>query len=305
MGPRRPDAAVREAGDLPKMILIACPQSRNGTTRRRWPKWLDRLAEAGIDARLVETEHPGHATEIAAASGETVVAVGGDGTINEVLCGVLQGGGNVKMGVLYAGTSPDFCTFPRHSHGPEACDRRLDLRQVKTGRRPPADISQRRGQAGRRVLRLQLQHRFRRPGGPVCEPLPENSSATRAGRCSGVLKAIALSSPADVSVEIDGRTHELPRCNHLVLVKNPLHRLGVTARTAGEERRRQGVCTRRGRAGTPWAVPAPPRFLYRQDRPAEGCLSRTVFAHPSPCNETGGDRIRRRPARLSAGGRRS
>ena len=37
----------------------------------------------------------------------------------------------------------------------------------------------------------------------------------------GVLKAIALNSPADITVEIDGLTRELPRCNHLVLVKNP------------------------------------------------------------------------------------
>ena len=202
------------------MILIACPQSRNGTTRRRWPKWLDRLAEAGIDARLVETEHPGHATEIAAASGETVVAVGGDGTINEVLCGVLQGGGNVKMGVLYAGTSPDFCTF----HGiPTDPQRAIDA--LISGKSKPVDVFRltyhnAEGKPvdaycgcscnigfGGRVARF--ANRYRKFLGDTC------------GTMLGVLKAIALSSPADVSVEIDGRTHELPRCNHLVLVKNP------------------------------------------------------------------------------------
>jgi diacylglycerol kinase family enzyme len=48
------------------------------------------------------------------AGARTVVAVGGDGTINRVLAGIMDAGGartGVRMGVLYAGTSPDFCRF--------------------------------------------------------------------------------------------------------------------------------------------------------------------------------------------------
>lgn len=43
---------------------------------------------------------------------DAVVAVGGDGTINAVADGVMKNPDkNLKFGVLYAGTSPDFCTF--------------------------------------------------------------------------------------------------------------------------------------------------------------------------------------------------
>ena len=48
----------------------------------------------------------------AAAMRMRSVAVGGDGTINEVLDGLAQSGDpRRKMGVLYSGTSPDFCRF--------------------------------------------------------------------------------------------------------------------------------------------------------------------------------------------------
>ena len=42
----------------------------------------------------------------------TVVAVGGDGTINNVLCGMYDRGRPIsaaRLGILYSGTSPDFC----------------------------------------------------------------------------------------------------------------------------------------------------------------------------------------------------
>ena len=202
------------------MILIACPQSRNGSTRHRWPRWLDRLAEAGIDASLAETQHPGHATEIAAASEETVVAVGGDGTINEVLCGVLQGGKGVKMGVLYAGTSPDLCTFHGIPTDPEQAiealitgeSKRVDVLRLTYHDVDGTPIDAYCGCScnigfGGRVARF--SNRYRKFVGDTL------------GTMAGVLKAIVLSSPADVTIEIDGRVHELPRCNHLVLVKNP------------------------------------------------------------------------------------
>jgi diacylglycerol kinase family enzyme len=202
------------------MILIACPQSRNGRARRWWPYWLDRLATAGVDARLIQTEYPGHATEIVAASEETVVAVGGDGTISEVLCGVLQGGKSVKMGVLYAGTSPDFCAFHGIPTKPDlavetliaARSKRVDLLRLAYHDAEGNPASAHCGCScnvgfGGRVARF--ANRYRRFLGDT------------PGTMLGVLKAIALSSPADVTVEIDGRMQHLSRCNHLVLMKNP------------------------------------------------------------------------------------
>jgi diacylglycerol kinase (ATP) len=82
-----------------------------------------RTARLGPDVRaalgpfdLVKTEHRGHAEELAraaaAAGRELVVSVGGDGTLNEVVNGVLDAGGgraeDVAVGFIPQGTGGDF-----------------------------------------------------------------------------------------------------------------------------------------------------------------------------------------------------
>src|SRR5690606_33889506 len=76
------------------------------------------LAEAQrlLDAARVEyvvhpTEGTGHATQLAAATppGATVVAVGGDGTIHEVVKGLVSDGGVDRvLGILPVGSGDDF-----------------------------------------------------------------------------------------------------------------------------------------------------------------------------------------------------
>lgn len=48
-----------------------------------------------------------------------MVAVGGDGTINLTLNGIMQSKKKKALGVLYAGTSPDFCKFHKIPIEPE------------------------------------------------------------------------------------------------------------------------------------------------------------------------------------------
>ena len=78
---------------------------------------IDRLAkENNLDYEIVSTEHPGHAIALAhqaAISGfEHVVSVGGDGTSNEVLNGLMQawteGSRNTNMGIICIGRGNDF-----------------------------------------------------------------------------------------------------------------------------------------------------------------------------------------------------
>jgi len=63
----------------------------------------------GHTVGIQATRHAGHATELARhASAELVVAVGGDGTVNEVASGLLQRGSPVPtLAVLPAGTGND------------------------------------------------------------------------------------------------------------------------------------------------------------------------------------------------------
>ena len=69
------------------------------------------LDKRGVGCRFVQTERPGHATELAKEAASIpdcsgVVAVGGDGTAFEVACGLMNTG--VPMGIIPAGTGNDF-----------------------------------------------------------------------------------------------------------------------------------------------------------------------------------------------------
>jgi diacylglycerol kinase (ATP) len=92
-------------------LIIVNPKSGNGGAARKARVLRDRLGEP-CDVRVVETTHRGSATELAAsvASGvDRVVAVGGDGTLNEVLTGLMSLGEPSArlpaLGFLPAGTA--------------------------------------------------------------------------------------------------------------------------------------------------------------------------------------------------------
>ena len=79
---------------MPQFCFIFNPNS--GLNRRRpgfLPTLRARIAELGFDAEFCATERPLHATELARAAAQRgiprIVAVGGDGTLNEVACGVV------------------------------------------------------------------------------------------------------------------------------------------------------------------------------------------------------------------------
>lgn len=76
-------------------LVIVNPAARNGAVGRAWEKLAATLAGYGIDAETVHTERPGHASELARAGlrdgPRLVVAVGGDGTVNEVVNGFYDG----------------------------------------------------------------------------------------------------------------------------------------------------------------------------------------------------------------------
>jgi diacylglycerol kinase (ATP) len=101
------------------MKLIVNPVAANGAVGKKWPRLCDRLqAEAAsLTARFdaVLTEEPGHATQLARQALDdgyrTIVAVGGDGTVNEVLNGLVDEGAvdpEVVLGIIPWGTGADF-----------------------------------------------------------------------------------------------------------------------------------------------------------------------------------------------------
>ncbi|RMF13665.1 MAG: diacylglycerol kinase family lipid kinase [Candidatus Dadabacteria bacterium] len=99
---------------MSKAVFIVNPRASNGRCGRIWRNilapWLER-EHPGHDVRL--TERGGHATDLAreaAAAGRAVISVGGDGTHNEVVSGLLASDriGNIVFGCLTLGTGGDF-----------------------------------------------------------------------------------------------------------------------------------------------------------------------------------------------------
>lgn len=92
-------------------LVILNPVAGRGRLRREWPRAADRLRAAGVDFEVAETKAPGDAVALAARAAheyDAVVAAGGDGTVHEVVNGMLRAGGRAAFGVLPLGSGDDF-----------------------------------------------------------------------------------------------------------------------------------------------------------------------------------------------------
>ena len=98
------------------LVLIANPNAGRGAVASALPRIEGVLTGQNLAYRVVRTTHPGHATEAARQAlddGERyLVAVGGDGTVHEVVNGMIENGGPVAadavLGVVAAGSGCDF-----------------------------------------------------------------------------------------------------------------------------------------------------------------------------------------------------
>jgi len=98
-------------------LVVVNPMSAGGRTGRSWPGIRQALSDAGVDFDYRLTAGSGEAVEITrdalGAGCRRVVAVGGDGTINEVLNGFFGPRGeplapDAALGIIPSGTGGDF-----------------------------------------------------------------------------------------------------------------------------------------------------------------------------------------------------
>jgi diacylglycerol kinase family enzyme len=206
-----------------KFFLIMNPGSRSGKGKKLWPSLEAGLRGAGADFRCAHTTGPGDAFNLAyaAADCDVVVAVGGDGTINGALDGLIQSRrAGVKLGVVYTGTSPDFCRFNNLPTETEAA-----VSTLLAGRSSPRDAvriiySDYSGNVrtahfacscniGMGAAVARRANRARRYLGDVC------------GTGLAVLRTVAAKKPVELELELDGVTLTLPAVDNLTVAKNP------------------------------------------------------------------------------------
>lgn len=92
-------------------IFIINPIAGNGFAKMLAPKIEEMIDKNAIDAGVVFTERKGHASELAKhyaeAGSKYIIAVGGDGTFNEIASSLLHEK-NLTIGIVPAGTGNDF-----------------------------------------------------------------------------------------------------------------------------------------------------------------------------------------------------
>ena len=102
-----------------KWMMIVNPASASATKKEELEESMKRLADGGLTIESVSTEFPGHAIRLAQESAEKgfrrFIAVGGDGTIHEVMTGLLRFAdatganlGDFTLAVLPYGTGNDW-----------------------------------------------------------------------------------------------------------------------------------------------------------------------------------------------------
>jgi YegS/Rv2252/BmrU family lipid kinase len=101
---------------MAKYKIILNPKSGSGTGAKAYSRIVQIANRINLDYDLVRTEQRGHGIEIAreaiGAGFDVIVAAGGDGTVNEVINGILQaeeaGLGKAALGILCVGRGNDF-----------------------------------------------------------------------------------------------------------------------------------------------------------------------------------------------------
>jgi diacylglycerol kinase (ATP) len=129
-----------------RCFLVINPGSHHGRSRETAARYQALLAadthtgSITFDSAYTRTLDDARtlARRALAAGYDTIVAVGGDGTINRVISAFLEpgsGGRRAQLAVLYSGTSPDFCRFHGLPTDPVAA-----VEVLRRGRAHPIDV---------------------------------------------------------------------------------------------------------------------------------------------------------------------
>jgi diacylglycerol kinase (ATP) len=136
----------RWLGFMRSGIVIVNEKANWGSGPHKVRQVMAFLDEQGLPAAVRTTEYPGHARELAATAAaqgiDTVVVIGGDGTVNEAISGLVTSGGDNRpcLAIIPSGSSNDFSKslgIPQRLR--EACEVmvRGRVREVDVGQAGP------------------------------------------------------------------------------------------------------------------------------------------------------------------------
>jgi YegS/Rv2252/BmrU family lipid kinase len=191
-------------------LVIVNPRSANGSTGRRWPEIERRLRAAVPAFDVAFTERPNHATELAregAAGHGRVIVIGGDGTINEVVNGLVVDDRPVRddlvLAIVPRGTGADFVRTMGIPHDLDAAVQRLT-----TGSPQDVDVAKAvyRGADGGERVRYFINEASVGMGAVVCQEV--NRSSKRLGGRLSFLKGMLIATfryrSRPVTFSVDG-----------------------------------------------------------------------------------------------------
>lgn len=110
--------------------FIVNPNARRGLGEKIWRKLERRIQSSGIEYEVLLTREQGDARRLAAELTEdttqprTIIAVGGDGTVNEILDG-MSFDGQVTLGYIPTGSGNDLARSLRLPKNPMRCLKRI------------------------------------------------------------------------------------------------------------------------------------------------------------------------------------
>jgi diacylglycerol kinase (ATP) len=201
------------------VAFLVNPASANGQTGRRWPELAHRAAELGLRGPAYISERPGQlpslAREAAEAGATLLVAVGGDGTVNEVVNGIV--GTDAELAIIPRGTGVDFVrTFAI----PSKFDAAVEI--AKSGTARPVDLGRAtyRTWAGEEASSLFANVASAGMSGAIAKRANETSKALggKASYLWSIVAVFARWQADEVHVEVDGETRRAPM--HDVVVAN-------------------------------------------------------------------------------------
>lgn len=140
---------------MTSILVIYNPVAGRGRVREYWPQVEQALRKAGVSFDSVATSAPLDGIQIATeAAGKygMVVAVGGDGTVHEVVNGLMRASGEketIPFGVIGLGNGDDFAKMvpPETAVGCQPDDWQAAVKRIAAGRTALFDVGRITGDA--------------------------------------------------------------------------------------------------------------------------------------------------------------